>query len=69
MLTKAGEMLYHASVALCQNDRMLKELLHSEQKEGPLDFGATLTIGEYLMADGLKHIWRRSFCKVQDDRR
>lgn len=52
LLTKAGETLYHASIALCQNDRMLKEeLIHTEQKEGPLDFGATLTIGEYLMAD------------------
>lgn len=67
LLTKAGEMLYHASVALCQNDRMLKEeLIHSEQKEGPLDFGATLTIGEYLMADRIEaYLARHPFCKVR----
>lgn len=55
ILTREGELLYHASIALCQNERMLKEqLINSEQKEGPLDFGATLTVGEYLMADRIE---------------
>lgn len=67
LLTRAGEILYHASIALCQNDRMLKEeLLHSEQKEGPLDFGATLTVGEYLMADRIEtYLERHPFSKVR----
>lgn len=55
ILTNAGEALYHAGIALCQNDRILKEQIQNmEKKDGPLNFGATLTVGEYLMADRIK---------------
>ena len=50
VLTEAGEYLLHASTTLSHDQVYLKEQLLSMQKKKPaLIFGATLTIGEYVM--------------------
>lgn len=50
VLTEAGEYLLHAFTTLSHDQVYLKEHLLSMQKKKPtLIFGATLTIGEYVM--------------------
>lgn len=50
VLTEAGEYLLHAFTTLSHDQVYLKEQLLSMQKKKPaLIFGATLTIGEYVM--------------------
>lgn len=50
VLTEAGEYLLHAFTTLSHDQVYLKEHLLSLQKKKPaLIFGATLTIGEYVM--------------------
>ncbi len=50
VLTEAGEYLLHAFTTLSHDQVYLKEQLLSMQKKEPaLIFGATLTIGEYVM--------------------
>src|SRR5690606_8984618 len=53
-LTKAGKMIYQADTTIKHNDIFLKERINALKKEKrKMIFGATLTIGEFVMA---KHL-------------
>lgn len=49
-LTKAGEILYHTAITMKHDEKFLKERI-AEEKLGVtnLKFGATLTIGEFIL--------------------
>ena len=54
-LTKAGEVLYQAAVTMKHDDLYLKESISElNQRKTRLIFGATLTIGEFVMPEHLK---------------
>lgn len=49
-LTRRGEQLYrHVQVMRADSKKVLEELQRHNNEEGPARFGATLTIGEYVM--------------------
>ena len=54
-LTKAGDKLYQAAVTMKHDDLYLKESINElNQRKTRLIFGATLTIGEFVMPEHLK---------------
>lgn len=54
-LSKAGKVLYQAAVTMKHDEMYLKQSIHDlNKRKKRLIFGATLTIGEYVMADHLK---------------
>ena len=54
-LTKAGKMLYQAATTIKHDDIFLKERINALKKEKrKMIFGATLTIGEFVMAKHIK---------------
>lgn len=49
-LTKAGEMLFEAISTMKHNDSFLRDsIIHMDDSFSKLSFGATLTIGEYVI--------------------
>jgi DNA-binding transcriptional LysR family regulator len=62
-ITNAGDILYHAAITMKHDDLHLKEVINdSNKRKNRLIFGATLTIGEYVMA---KHI--KSYLNLYQD--
>ena len=54
-LTDAGNTLYQAAITMKHDDLYLKQILQtSHKKKNNLVFGATLTIGEFVIAKGIK---------------
>lgn len=54
-LTNAGDILYQAAIRMKHDDLYLKELINdSNKRKNRLIFGATLTIGEFVMAKHIK---------------
>lgn len=54
-LSEAGDALYRAAVTMKHDENYLKESIHNlKSKKKSLIFGATLTIGEFVMSDHLK---------------
>jgi len=54
-LTEAGKMLYQAATTIKHDDIFLKERINALKKgKNKLIFGATLTIGEFVMAKPIK---------------
>ena len=54
-LTEAGQTLYQVAVTMQHDEIYLKERLHTlEQRKKRLIFGATLTIGEFVMPEHLR---------------
>ncbi|WP_099468715.1 LysR family transcriptional regulator [Konateibacter massiliensis] len=54
-LTKAGDVLYQATVTMKHDEIYLKESIRDlNKREKRLLFGATLTIGEFVIAEHLK---------------
>jgi LysR family transcriptional regulator, transcriptional activator of the cysJI operon len=54
-LTNAGHILYQAAVTMKHDDLYLKEIINdSNERKNRLIFGATLTIGEFVMANHIK---------------
>lgn len=55
ILTEAGSVLYQAAVSMKQDERYLKESISDLIKgKKRMIFGATLTIGEFVMAEHIK---------------
>lgn len=62
-LTNAGDILYRAAITMKHDDLYLKNIINdSNKRKNRLIFGATLTIGEFVMA---KHI--KSYLKLYPD--
>lgn len=58
-LTEPGKSLYQAAITMKHDEQYLKEMLmDSEQRRNRLTFGATLTIGEFVMAQSLERYLR-----------
>lgn len=56
-LTEHGELLYKfASTVASDSDNMTELLRKRSLSDPPLRFGATLSIGQYIMPDILKHV-------------
>jgi len=54
-LTDAGEVLYQAAISMKHDDLHLKEIINDLNRgKNRLIFGATLTIGEFVMAKPIK---------------
>ncbi|WP_333648477.1 LysR family transcriptional regulator [Lacrimispora sp.] len=54
-LTDAGKTLYQAAITMKHDDLYLKQIIQaSGKKKNNLVFGATLTIGEFVIAKGIK---------------
>lgn len=54
MLTQAGEVLYQAITTMQHDELCLRDtLVHLDAPTGHLNFGVTLTIGEYIMPQHL----------------
>lgn len=54
-LTNAGDILYQAAITMKHDDLYLKEVINDANKrKNRLIFGATLTIGEFVMAKHIK---------------
>lgn len=50
LLTKQGEELYHYALAMTVNQKRIKEIVQlGGSRKKQLNFGATLTLGEYVM--------------------
>lgn len=60
VLTSRGERLYRFVLTMSADSRHLKSLLRTDEVlTHPLAFGATLTIGEYVMAPVLAKVWEQ----------
>lgn len=54
-LTNAGDILYQAAITMKHDDLYLKEIINDlNKRKNRLIFGATLTIGEFVMAKHIK---------------
>lgn len=54
-LTNAGDILYQAAITIKHDELYLKEIMNeSNKRKNRLIFGATLTIGEFVMANHMK---------------
>ena len=54
-LTNAGDILYQAAITMKHDDLYLKEIINDfNERKNRLIFGATLTIGEFVMAKHIK---------------
>jgi DNA-binding transcriptional LysR family regulator len=54
-LTNAGDILYQSAITMKHDDLYLKEIINdSNKRKNRLIFGATLTIGEFVMAGPIK---------------
>lgn len=59
MLTKEGEMLYRAALRMRHDEKRLEEMMHAmEQGRQNWKFGATLTIGQYVLPERISQIVR-----------
>jgi len=60
ILTKAGKILYQTAVTMKQDTQMLRDKIRNiDTAEERLFFGATLTIGEFVMADKMISVLKR----------
>ncbi|MHB1453363.1 MAG: LysR substrate-binding domain-containing protein [Saccharofermentanales bacterium] len=54
-LTNAGDILYQSAITMKHDDLYLREMMNdSNKRKNKLIFGATLTIGEFVMAEHIK---------------
>lgn len=59
-LTNAGDVLYQAAITMKHDDLYLKEILQDlNKRKNRLNFGATLTIGEFVMAKNIQSYLKR----------
>ena len=59
ILTKEGEMLYRAALRMRHDEKRLEEMMHAmEQGRQNWKFGATLTIGQYVLPERISQIVR-----------
>ena len=58
-LTESGRIFFRTAAAMHHDDLRLREALHQENTRRRLCFGATLTIGEYIMPDPLLRLLER----------
>ena len=58
-LTKEGEVLYRAALRMRHDEKRLEEMMHDmEQGRENWKFGATLTIGQYVLPDRISQLVR-----------
>ena len=55
-LTEAGQLFYRTALAMRHDAAHLKDQIQSLSSSPVLNFGATLTIGEYIMPEPLLHL-------------
>lgn len=55
-LTKAGQVFYETVSVMQQDAQRLKEMMHQTQPTTHLKFGATLTIGEYILPKKIEQL-------------
>lgn len=58
-LTESGRLFFRTAAAMHHDDLRLREALHQENIRRRLRFGATLTIGEYIMPGPLLRLLER----------
>ena len=58
-LTESGRLFFRTAAAMHHDDLRLREALHQENTRRRLRFGATLTIGEYIMPGPLHRLLER----------
>ena len=58
-LTESGRIFFRTAAAMHHDDLRLREALHQENTRRRLRFGATLTIGEYIMPGPLHRLLER----------
>lgn len=58
-LTESGRLFFRTAAAMHHDDLQLREALHQENTRRRLRFGATLTIGEYIMPGPLHRLLER----------
>lgn len=58
-LTESGRIFFRTAAAMHHDDLRLREAIHQENTRRRLRFGATLTIGEYIMPDPLLRLLER----------
>ena len=58
-LTESGRLFFRTAAAMHHDDLRLREALHQENTRRRLRFGATLTIGEYIMPAPLLRLLER----------
>ena len=58
-LTESGRLFFRTVAAMHHDDLRLREALHQENTRRRLRFGATLTIGEYIMPGPLHRLLER----------
>ena len=58
-LTESGRLFFRTAAAMHHDDLRLREALHQENTRRRLRFGATLTIGEYIMPGPLRRLLER----------
>ena len=58
-LTESGRLFLRTAAAMHHDDLQLREALHQENTRRRLRFGATLTIGEYIMPGPLHRLLER----------
>lgn len=58
-LTESGRLFFRTAAAMHHDDLRLRETIHQENTRRRLRFGATLTIGEYIMPAPLLRLLER----------